>query len=50
MGDETHAASYHFLDHTAGDETALRYRVQGVTVDGLTSLSDPVSVLRRRSR
>jgi hypothetical protein len=50
MGDETHAASYHFLDRSAGDGISHRYRVQGITVNGLTSLSDPVRVLRRRSR
>ena len=50
MGDESHAASYHFLDRSAGDGIGQRYRVLGVTVNGLTSLSDPASLQPRRSR
>lgn len=43
LGDETLPTSYHYLDRTAREGIVYRYRVEGITTDGLTSRSDPVT-------
>jgi hypothetical protein len=41
LGDLTNSTSYRFLDRTAESGVPYLYRIQGITRDGLTSLSDP---------
>ena len=48
MGDEVHSTTYHFLDRSAGE--GVRYRIQGITINGLASRSDPAPVERAESR
>jgi hypothetical protein len=46
LGDLDNATSYRYLDLSAEPGTAYLYRVQGITKDGLTSLSRAVPVER----
>jgi hypothetical protein len=50
LGDETLSTSYHFLDRSARAGVVYRYRVEGITADGLSSLSDSVTARRTESR
>jgi hypothetical protein len=43
VGDGTGAMSYQFLDATARADGSYLYRVEGITLEGLTSLSAPVA-------
>ena len=42
VGDESHATEYHFLDRSAEQGASYRYRIRGVTLQGLFDLSPPV--------
>ena len=44
LGNETDATGYFYLDPTAEAGVAYLYRIQGITKQGLTSTSSPVSV------
>ena len=44
LGNENDATGYFFLDPTAKAGVAYRYRIQGITSQGMTSTSRPVSV------
>jgi hypothetical protein len=44
LGDLDEATSYQFVDRGVEAGVAYIYRVQGITVDGLTSLSEPLVV------
>jgi hypothetical protein len=46
LGDRTRTTSYHFLDRDIEPGASYIYRVQGITLEGLTRTSDPV-VARR---
>ena len=46
LGDLETPTTYFFLDTSSEGGTSYVYRVQGVTADGLTSVSEPV-VARR---
>ena len=50
VGDETISTSYHYLDRSARDGIVYRYRVEGITTEGLTSRSEPVNVQRAGPR
>jgi hypothetical protein len=45
VGDSATQASYQFLDASAGAGAADSYRVEGITLEGLSSLSDAVSAV-----
>lgn len=47
VGGPTQATSYQFLDRGADPRRAYVYRVEGVTVDGLSSLSYPIDLSDR---
>jgi hypothetical protein len=47
MGGESEAASYRFLDLGADPDTGYVYRLEAVTLSGLTSVSTPVAVAPR---
>ena len=44
VGDTATPISYIFIDLSAEPGVPYRYRVEGITAEGLTSMSDPVSV------
>jgi hypothetical protein len=44
LGDPDNPASYQFLDSTAEKGNHYYYRIEGVTLEGLRSLSDPVAL------
>lgn len=44
LGDGTHPTSYRFVDPDADPQAAYLYRIQGITTDGLTAVSEPVDV------
>jgi hypothetical protein len=44
LGEPDEATSYDFFDSTARPGIGYLYRIQGITKDGLSSLSDPVVV------
>lgn len=48
LGDSSRVTSYHFTDPSANPEVAYTYRIQGITADGLTSLSGPSATLAPR--
>jgi len=50
VGEEGRVTAYFFLDTTAERGANYRYQVQGITTDGLTSLSEPLDFHRPRSR
>lgn len=50
LGDEVLPTSYHFLDRSAVEGVVYRYRVEGITTDGLTSRSEPVTLQRHGDR
>ena len=43
LGDAATPTSYRFVDLSATPGQGYVYRIQGITRDGLTSLSDPIS-------
>jgi hypothetical protein len=46
LGDGSATTAYRFLDRTAETGVSYVYRIEGVTGAGLTSLSEPVSIVR----
>jgi len=50
LGDRARPTSYHFLDRDVDPGASYIYRVQGITMDGLTSTSDPVVARRLDAR
>jgi len=44
LGDPARSTGYRFLDHSAEPGVSYIYRIEGITRDGLTSLSDPFIV------
>lgn len=44
LGESSGPVSYHYLDKTAEPGTSYIYRVQGITADGLSSLSEGVAI------
>jgi len=46
LGDPTTSTAYHFLDRGAEPGASYVYRVQGITADGLTSLSEKLPISR----
>jgi hypothetical protein len=47
VGDRSTSAHYQFFDATAEPGVTYDYRVEGITPEGLTSLSEPASVTAR---
>jgi hypothetical protein len=50
LGNPTSATTYHFLDRSGKVGEAYDYRVEAITRDGLTSVSDAVTVLQAAPR
>ena len=44
LGDKITAVSYQFLDATAAPGVSYLYQVEGITIQGLSSLSEPVAI------
>ena len=50
LGDHEQTTSYHYLDTTAEPGIPYRYRLRGVTVNGLPTHTPPVSIQRPAQR
>lgn len=50
LGDPSLATAYHFVDRSALPGVAYSYRIQAITLDGLTSESAPSEIRRPASR